>query len=123
MSRFEGCKCLCQVLLLLLLFPCCREDGCLEAELEDVLQPHEVAAVAAVGPGGAPAFVLQVCVCLGLCRDMSRCVCVCVVVSVVWGPGRTSQQPSKQASDTFQKPILREPGLCSWPLPPATGYQ
>jgi hypothetical protein len=25
-----------------------------------VLQPHEVAAVAAVGPGGAPAFVLQV---------------------------------------------------------------
>lgn len=78
MSRFEGCKCLCQVLLLLLLlFPCCREDGCLEAELEDVLQPHEVAAVAAVGPGGAPAFVLQVCVCLGLCRDMSRCVCVC----------------------------------------------
>lgn len=38
----------------------CREDGCLEAELEDVLQPHEVAAVAAVGPGGGPAFVLQV---------------------------------------------------------------
>jgi hypothetical protein len=38
----------------------CREDGCLDAELEDVLQPHEVAAVAAVGPGGAPAFVLQV---------------------------------------------------------------
>lgn len=25
-----------------------------------MLQPHEVAAVAAVGPGGAPAFVLQV---------------------------------------------------------------
>lgn len=39
-----------------------REDGCLESELEDVLQPHEVAAVAAVGPGGGPAFVLQVSV-------------------------------------------------------------
>jgi hypothetical protein len=41
---------------------CCprREDGCIELELEDVLQPHEVAAVAAVGPGGGPAFVLQV---------------------------------------------------------------
>lgn len=38
----------------------CREDGCLESELEELLQPHEVAAVAAVGPGGAPAFVLQV---------------------------------------------------------------
>jgi len=37
-----------------------REDGCLESELEELLQPHEVAAVAAVGPGGAPAFVLQV---------------------------------------------------------------
>jgi hypothetical protein len=37
-----------------------RVDGCLESELEDVLLPHEVAAVAAVGPSGAPSFVLQV---------------------------------------------------------------
>jgi hypothetical protein len=43
--------------LLLLL---CRVDGCLESELEDVLLRHEVAAVAAVGPSGAPSFVLQV---------------------------------------------------------------
>lgn len=35
-------------------------DGSLEHELEDVLLPHEVAAVAAVGPSGAPSFVLQV---------------------------------------------------------------
>eukprot|EP00775_Hariotina_reticulata_P001604 gene1604-1944_t len=38
----------------------CRVDGSLERELDDVLLPHEVAAVAAVGPSGAPSFVLQV---------------------------------------------------------------
>lgn len=37
-----------------------RVDGSLESELHDVLLPHEVAAVAAVGPTGAPSFVLQV---------------------------------------------------------------
>lgn len=51
-----GCCCVVSQSLCLL----CREDGCLESELEGVLEPHEVAAVAAVGPGGAPSFVLQV---------------------------------------------------------------
>ncbi|KAF8061059.1 CYP97C1 [Scenedesmus sp. PABB004] len=36
----------------------CRADGRLEVELAGVLLPHEVAAVAAVGPAGAPSFVL-----------------------------------------------------------------
>jgi hypothetical protein len=42
------------------LLTCLRVDGSLERELDDVLLPHEVAAVAAVGPSGAPSFVLQV---------------------------------------------------------------
>lgn len=52
-----------------------RADGKLEAELADVLQPHEVAAVAAVGRSGAPSFVLQVRA--RLAKYPARCLPAC----------------------------------------------